>query len=334
MISICDYNFIDLSHFRPLRSVVFLAALLLVFKYLVQLNIGSPIRKVSRRSELSAMPGGRVVMNVPVDLGALLRYLEGKRETTKLEVTISHVTVKACAMVVADMPTLNGQIMGGNFYRARKPGVNVSLSLDVNELETGIMKVEDAAVKPVDYLSNEILTRTKEIRDRVQATKSGQTDAKTGIKTKILNALPPSISGFIEDFLYHLGVQYGIEIPALEVEAFPLGCCCVLTSPNVDGERDVEVGLVPESQNCSTPIVVTIGSLKLLTSMNADKTITGAPALNYTVSFDSKAGSMAEYRRFVTKLKKYLADPSLMDAVDEKAAYRREESKKRKEIFG
>lgn len=62
------------------------------------------------------------MIRFPVDLSKLLRYLDGKREETGIEVTFTHLAIKAAAVAVSETPSLNGHMLYGYFYKSRTPG--------------------------------------------------------------------------------------------------------------------------------------------------------------------------------------------------------------------
>jgi hypothetical protein len=289
--------------------VAFMAAFIFAAKYLLQQHMGSPVKKSSHGLTFTQVPAGRTLVRIPVDLGHLLKYLDSKRGNAQLEVTITHITVKACAAVITEMPTLNGHVMMGDFYPARNPGVDVSYALDLTDRESILLKVADVDVKSVDAVSSEIIQLSKKTREDVKR------PPRSTLKTKLLDLLSPSIAESVDRFLTDLGQLYGINLPALGIEAFPAGVCTVVTSPSMEGDADVDVSLVPTSGpgSYSPPIVVSIGSVRVLPTLDSERKVTGAPVLNYTISFDNRAASVVECRKFCAKLQKYLRNPAALE---------------------
>jgi len=292
------------------RSVVFIAAFIFSFKYLVQQHMGSPLKKNSHSLGYTHVPVGRTLVRIPVDLGHMLKYLDSKRSESKLEITISHVTIKACAAVLTEMPTLNGHVMMGEFYASKNQGIDVSYALDLSDRESVLLKVSDVDVKPIDSVTNEIIQLSKKTRDETKR------PAKSTLKSKLLDMLSPSISETVDKFLTDLGQLYGINLPALGIEAFPAGVCAVITSPSMEGDADVEVSVIPDAsfEAYSPPIVVSIGSVRVLPALEGPSKLHGTPVLNYSISFDNRAASVVECRKFCSKLQKYLRNPSSLEA--------------------
>ena len=44
------------------------------------------------------------------------RYLDGKREETGIEITLTHIAVKACAIVLTELPTMAGHVLFGRYH--------------------------------------------------------------------------------------------------------------------------------------------------------------------------------------------------------------------------
>jgi pyruvate/2-oxoglutarate dehydrogenase complex dihydrolipoamide acyltransferase (E2) component len=62
----------------------------------------------------------------------------------------------------------------------------------------------------------------------------------------------------------------------------------------------------------AAPIVVSIGSVRVLPNIDVNCNIVGTPVLNYSFSFDNRAASVAECRKFCAKRQKYLHNSALL----------------------
>lgn len=245
----------------------------------------------------------------------------------KHDITLSHLALKACAATIAEIPSLNGYVMScGDFYPAKKQGVDVSMSLDINDKDTVLLKIDDADMKSIDSITNEISYRSKVLRDEC---KVGMKKKQT-LRTRLLDYLSPSIAEVIDTLLTRLGTVYGLYIPALDILPFPSGVCAVITSPSVEGDMDVDVMFVPSystsdfnssdlASSYNIPIIVSIGSMRVLPALDTQqKQISGTLVLNCSISIDNCAANMTEVRRFCAKLQKFLKDPSLLEGRDKK----------------
>mmetsp|Transcript_1105 Transcript_1105/g.2458 ORF Transcript_1105/g.2458 Transcript_1105/m.2458 type:complete len:136 (-) Transcript_1105:247-654(-) len=130
-----------------------------------------------------------------------------------------------------------------------------------------------------------------------------------------------------DSFLQQLGTL-GVAIPALDVVAFPAGVCAVITSPSMEGDVDVDLSIIPGASD--PPFIVSIGSVRVLASLNAERNLTGAPVLNYSVSVDNRAAPAVECRKCCSRLQKYLRSPSLLEV---KAKVVGVEEVRRKSLF-
>jgi hypothetical protein len=63
-----------------------------------------------------------------------LRYLEAKREETGIDVTFTHLAIKASAVSILETPTLNGHMLFGYFYRSQTPGTLIDDILKITLL--------------------------------------------------------------------------------------------------------------------------------------------------------------------------------------------------------
>lgn len=266
------------------------------------------------------MAGGRVLVRFPVDLGKLLRYLDAKREDSGIEITMTHIAIKAAAMVLEEMPSMNGRILFNQFYRTTKIGVEVSVSMELSDTETVMMRVDDADAKPVEYIADELHNASRDTRANKKA-------GSLTRRERVLNFFPPFMAAEIERMFTFLATQLGLNIPVLGIVGFPLGVCTVITSPNKEGDADIDIAMIPSMQDSSTPITITIGGIRILPSLDVDRKVHGNPVLNVAVTVDSKAASLVEGRKFCSKLQQYMTNPSLLDKADRKGQVGREDAK-------
>eukprot|EP01035_Chromulina_nebulosa_P018913 gene18913-24717_t len=93
----------------------------------------------------TSLPNSRMIIKFPVDLGKLLRYLDSKREDSGVDITPTHMTIKA---VATNRYESNSNNQNGN--------VDVSVSIDVLEKYTMLLKVIDVDMKPLEYIATEL----------------------------------------------------------------------------------------------------------------------------------------------------------------------------------
>jgi hypothetical protein len=311
------------------RSVGFLAGLMITFRYLFRKHLGKAIMKISPNQIQRQLPGGKILFRFPVELGRLLMTLNEKRTEHDVEVTITHVIAKACAMVINEIPTLNGHLVLGNFYRTAGTGVDISVAVAMNDVQSIAVKVVDADAKPVEYLANELIESSKSIRS---STSSSPTE-NNKVMERLSKILPAPAMVSFKNFLFFLSEQYGISIPLLGISAFPLGVCTIIAA-SAEGENDLDMAIVADSRESAAPITVTIGGLRVAPSMDQDRKITGSPVLNMAVSVDSRCATTSEGKRFCARLQELINDPTELEKAHKKYTFDREEAAKRKNFFG
>jgi len=315
---------------REYRVIAFLGSLLVVVNYLIRIHLGKPELKTSEQI-MNKVADGHFTFRFPVELGRLLVYIDHKRSESTLEVTFTHVVVKACAMAIAEIPSLNGHVVMNQFYRSKTKGVDMSVFVDVNERSTAAVKIEDADAKPTEYIADEIIGKVTDLRsDVLIGSGTSSSSAPKTLRQKLRDLIPSFILNFINQSLHDLGNQYGVGVSALGIVAYPYGVCTVITSP--DAESDIDLSFT--SKVSSAPIVVTMGGLRIIPTLDTDRKVNGAPVLNFGVIFNNQATSLTEARQFLSRLQQLLNDPNLLDKLHQKALFDREEALKRKQFFG
>ena len=308
-------------YFKESRAVSFLLTMLMVLRILFYVHYGEPIQRGSTL-QMSSMTGGKLIFRFPIDLTKLLQYLNSQREESGLEVTLTHVIAKVAAMNIYESKTLNGHIILGNFYRCKTPGVDISVSVDTTDKDTLMVKIVDADVKPLDYIAQELQTKSKELR---QGSKID--DESSPHKERVLAMLPNGLSYRIKKFLMFLGGSLGLSIPVLGVSPFPLGVCAIIASPYREGDSDLDVSMIPNTDETSAPITISVGGVRIVPSMDADRRMGGAPSINLAVTVNTKACSLVEAKRFCSKLQQSLNNPFMLDGK------KVEDNKKKKRII-
>jgi hypothetical protein len=298
------------------RSLAFFIGLIVACASLIRRHLGEPVRRQSAQDNTS-MASGRLVVRFPVDLGKLLSFITNKREQSSkdgnnsLEFTLTHVCIKSAAMVLNEMSGLNGYVIFNNFYRKKTSGVDVSVSVDTTEKDSVMVKIENADLKPLDYIADELQKKSKLLRKPKSELPPPSSFAEK--KAKLFSILPLPIVLQLEGFLKFLGVSLGIDLPDFGINRFPLGVCTVITSPNREGDADVDIALIPHMTDSSTPITITIGGIRVLPTFDSERKLAAAPVLNIAVSIDTKSCSLVEGRRFCAKLQSYLNSPNSIE---------------------
>lgn len=271
---------------------------------------------------------------------SILRNLDAKREESGYDISPTHITAKAVGMTFAEIPRLNGNILFGYFYRSKTPGVDISVSVDIADKYTSMVKVVDVDVKPLEYIANELQTRSKEIRQHssnIATTQSQSTTNQSSSSSdasniiEIIKELVPVLRIKIQQLFDYIGSNMGISIPQFGIVGYPYGVCSIMTSLNREGsDADIDIAVVPNevaSGTSSAPVIISIGGIRILPSFDSDRKLIANPVLNYTISIDTAIGSLTECRKFCSKLQNYLNNPHLLDKADRKMAVAKEDEK-------
>jgi hypothetical protein len=317
------------------RAVAFLAGLVYSIEYIFRLHLGIPDSKVlSTRIQYKhlcilfqistcgqgAVPSGRMLVRFSADLGRLLRYLESRRESSGVEITVSHIALKAAAIALSENSKLNGHMISGEFYSSVSKDVNVSMSLDRADLPSVMMKVDHADLKPIDYIADEIKRREKDMKD-------GK-DMAWHRTVSLVGMLPQVVSGAVLRALSVVGGRYGITIPFLGIVGFPHGVCTVITIPSKDAsDGEIDVALIPSASDTAAPISITIGGVRLQPVFDQDNKLAATHVVNVAIAVDSNAGSLGDAKRFSARVQQLMNSPNLLDKADRVAAVSREDEK-------
>jgi hypothetical protein len=305
-LSLCVLFLPSLLHYvvgKQYRALVFMLSLIFSLRYVLMLHLGSPDRKPATRGA-GPLSQGRTLIRFPAELGKILRFIQAKGEETSVDMTMTHIAIKAAAAALREMPFLNGHVLFGKFYRTLEVGIDVSVVVDVPDIGSVLLKVSDAERKPVEYVSNELQQATKAVAD----------SKKGGVLSKrddLLRRLGPFVAAEVDSWLAFLGSQLGLNIPTLNVVGFPAGVCQILTAPK-GNDTDMDIALVPNAHDpyCSAPITITVGGIRVLPTLDAERKVTGNPVLNVAVSIDSRAATLTESHRFASIFQHYMNNPS------------------------
>jgi pyruvate/2-oxoglutarate dehydrogenase complex dihydrolipoamide acyltransferase (E2) component len=268
----------------------------------------------------ASIPDGRMLIRFQVDLAKFLRYLEICRLETSTEITVTHIAAKAVAIALSDIPSLNGHVIGGDFYQSRSSGIDIGISFELTESETVVLKLENVEAKPIDYIASEVQNRTQELREDKSPSNTR--------KARLLGLLPGGMSIYVRQIFNALGGKYGISIPLLGIVGFPHGVAMVVTLPSKEAsDHEIDLAMISNMTDSSTPIVVTIGGVRLVPTLDQDRKMGSSHVLNVAVSIDNNAGSLAEGKRFASKLQQLMNTPALLDKADRRAAVSKQDEK-------
>lgn len=192
---------------------------------------------------------GNIYGKLTVDMEEALRYITWKREQSGEKVTLTHLCGKAVATALEAAPGLNGIIRLGTYV----PHKTVDIAFLV-ALEEGR---DLAKAKIVDMGSKKVEDITRELRELAQKLYAGK-DENFKKSMDSVRLLPTWILKPLIKFTGYVGSVLGISIPALGIEAHPLGSC-VITNVGVFG---LDEGFAPPTPFAHAPVYVLLGAVK------------------------------------------------------------------------
>jgi hypothetical protein len=316
------------------RAVGFLAGLGVAVSYLLRLHLGRVINKSASQLK-HQVQASKLVFRFPIELQSIVQYIEAKRRDSEVDITFSHIAIKAAAMAITEIPSLNGHLVMNNFYRNKSAAVDVSVSVDLTEGVSVMAKINDADAKPVEYIANEVISNATSLR-------AGEGNSLPPLAERLNQVMPTVLGTPVRVWLHRLGAQYGLNIPQLGIEPFPHGVCSIVSSPTADTSIDLDIAVLPDTEDAA-PITVTMGGLRLMPVVEdgginhhgqSTKRLGGTRVLNFSIAVSSRAASLAEARKFSVRFQQFMNDPSTIDKAHEKAEFDRVEAAKRKNAFG
>jgi len=286
---------------------------------------------------------GKMLFRLAIPLPPILSYLENhkilqyndKTNTTtnnnssNCDITFTHVVVKACAMAIAELPSLNGHVVMNQFYRSKTTGVDMSVFVDVNSgaddqqdesLSTSggtiAVKVSQAEEKEVDKIAQDIHQTVAMHHQEFTAYQQRCNSLPTIVSEVIECIFPSFLRAYLYDCLHNLGNRYGIActlpgLALLGIVPYPYGVCTVVTSP--DAEQDIDVSFLTSPMDSSAPIVVTLGGYRVMPILDTDGRMQGNPVVNVGVAIHNQAATGQEAKQFLELLRKFLSDPLMME---------------------
>jgi hypothetical protein len=108
LIPIALYYYLMRTQYSSYSSAVFVISAGFFARRTFKMHIGQPTRKHVSRSTAS-LASGRTLVRFPVDLNKLIKYLELKRQEFNVEITMTHIAIKATALAINDFRSLKGR---------------------------------------------------------------------------------------------------------------------------------------------------------------------------------------------------------------------------------
>jgi hypothetical protein len=287
-----------------------------------------------------------MIFRFSANVEKLLQYVTKKRQSSGFDtITITHVLMKAISIALSEMPSLNGHVVGQDFYPHKVDAVDLSVLVDteiqqttpngdsVPETTASMIKISDADSKSTEAIANELTSKLKEVKTMIQQEARMSALPRNASDVQIvMHQLRQMVPGMARklwgEVWYGLAARYGIVLPWSKMTAYPHGVCTVITSP--DAENDLDIYFAPHASSSmitSAPIIVTMGGTRISPSNESKKRLTGKATVNCGVMIHNLAATTAEGKQFVARLRTLLNDPSSLDGLYEQILRKKEESK-------
>ena len=232
------------------------------------------IRRKLAIATWTAPSEGSILGKLVVDAGEALAYIEALRQRTGEKITITHLVGKACALGLAQAPTLNGRLVLGRYVPHDFVNITFLVALEEGQ-DLAKAKVDHADRKSVAEIASELRARAGKLRDG----SDGEYE-----KSKVILRLLPGwllrpilwLTGFITGSL-------GISAPLLGLEAFPFGSC-VVTNVGVFG---LDEGFAPLTPFAHCPVLVLVGAIRERPAV-VDGQVVARPQLTLTATIDHR----------------------------------------------
>lgn len=197
----------------------------------------------------SAPREGNIYGKLTVDVGEAQRYLAWLRKKTGLKVTITHMVGKAVAEALSRAPGLNGVIRMGRYVRHATVDVSYLVALE-GGANLAKVKIERLDQKSVGELGQELRT----LATRLHQGKDESFKKSMGP----LKLLPTWLIRPLAHTMGYLTGVWGLNIPALGLEAHPFGAC-IITNVGVFG---LDEGFAPPTPFAHAPVLVLVGAIR------------------------------------------------------------------------
>ena len=252
---------------------------------------------------------GMIYASFDVDAEPALAYVAAAREATGEHVTMCHLTGRAVARVIEQVPGLNGRIVGGMFFPSPTIDVFFTVSLRADVVDEGaaamatdlsgtvVRRVDE---KPPWVVARELADRAGRIR-RDEDPQFKRTKALTRLMpTPLLRAFL-NVSTFVTEDLQ-------LPIPPLGLEARPFGSFLVT---NV-GTFGLDRAFAPLPTLAHLPGLVVVGSVKD-TPVVVDGEVVVRKVLPLAASIDHRFIDGYQGALIASIMREYLEDPARFD---------------------
>jgi pyruvate dehydrogenase E2 component (dihydrolipoamide acetyltransferase) len=239
---------------------------------------GKPFRVTTRRklaiSTWREPHEPNIYSKLTVDAGPALAYLDRLRHETGEKVTITHLVGRACALALAEAPTLNGRIVWGTFRPHDTVDVCYLVALQEGK-DLAKAKIERADGKSTVQIA-------RELRERAEKLRAGE-DRDFEKSKGLIRLLPTWLLRRLLGFTGWLTGALGVSFPAAGLERFPFGSC-IVTSVGMFG---LDEGYAPPTPFARVPLYILVGAVREQPAV-VDGQVVPRPMLTITATIDHR----------------------------------------------
>lgn len=241
----------------------------------------------------------KIFGSVELDVTELEAFVQRKRKDG-VKLTLTHAIFLALGRSIRDrVPEFNATVKRGRI-RARS---SLAGGLAVLHRESGdmtLVRVDLSSDLSIDELASQL-------REKLQGTIVGREDPSVGIKKK-LAMIPWPLRTWLLDLIAWLSLDLGIHAPRLGLDRDRFGCFIL---SNI-GSIGLDVGFPALLPNANVAAVITMGLV-----YDRVEWVEGRPAprrkLTLSATMDHRLVDGHHGGRLFNALKRYAADPSLLE---------------------
>jgi pyruvate/2-oxoglutarate dehydrogenase complex dihydrolipoamide acyltransferase (E2) component len=234
-----------------------------------------------------------------LDVGPMLDYLDAFRERTGRRLTLTHLLVKAVALVLADMPDANAILRWNRIYLRRDIGVFFQVAME--DSKTGEMDLSGVTIHGAHQKS--LLDILDETEARVAKVRAGK-DKELEQTRSSFKSIPYFLLGPALTMIGLLAYTFNLDLRRFGVPKDPFGSV-MITNVGSLGLEEAYVPLVPYSR---VPLLLAVGKVGE-EAVVRDGVVVAARMLRLFATFDHRILDGSHAARMSKTLHRIFADP-------------------------
>lgn len=273
-----------------------------------------------------ARSDGWIMADLDIDARNALGYIERARAATGAHVTMMHLVGRASALVVSELPVLNGRVVAGRFRPASTIDIFFTVSLKNEVTDDGhqaeATDLSGAVVREVD--TKPPWQIADELDERAQRIRSGN-DPMFKATKQLTQLMPPMVLRSFVNTTTFLTEQLQMPIPPLGLEARPFGAVLVT---NI-GTFGLDRAYAPMPSMCKAPVNVAVGRVKDKPVADGGEVVV-RPVLPLTAGIDHRFIDGYQAATISRIFRSYLEDPAGTDPIPRRKKNKKARHKKNK----